>query len=203
MIPPPPSAPLAGLVLAAGESRRMGSPKPLLRLHGETFLDISVSRLAALCSPVIAVLGPASASILASVARPSAFSPVLNPNPSLGMMSSLHCGLRAVPPSAPGVLLTLVDCPAILPSTFSSVARAFFDLHLDVAVPVFDNRRGHPICLSPAVLAALLDSPVSTPPRDIIARFRTPASLVPVTDPGILADADFPGDLPAIEALAR
>ncbi len=182
---------------------RMGSPKPLLRLHGETFLHRSLTRLSALCRPVIAVLGPDSDSILAALAPSSTCSHVVNPDPSRGMMSSLQCGLLAVPPDAPGVLLTLVDCPAILPSTFDAVARAFFDRALDVAVPVFQDRRGHPVCLSRSVIAHLLDAPVSTPPRDIIARFRTPSSLVPVDDPGILADADYPEDLPAIEELSR
>jgi CTP:molybdopterin cytidylyltransferase MocA len=102
---------VAGLILAAGESRRMGSPKALLRYRGQTFLDTLISLFAARCSPVIVVLGadadrirrglscdnaPGDAPIIALVALPRpiprlAQRPVHRPAP--------HPMARATPPT--------------------------------------------------------------------------------------------------------
>src|SRR5205823_11404117 len=92
----------AGLILAAGESRRMGSPKALLQYREETFLDTLIGRFQARCPEVIVVLGAGAATIRAGVVRPARF--VVNLNWPAGMTSSLQCGLRAVPPEAEGVL---------------------------------------------------------------------------------------------------
>ncbi len=60
---------VAGLILAAGESRRMGFPKALLEFRGETFLDRLIAALSEHCSPVVAVLGARAQEIRAGVRR--------------------------------------------------------------------------------------------------------------------------------------
>ena len=200
MIPPPQSR-LAGLILAAGASSRMGAPKALLPIGGETFLDRLIALLLPVCHPVVVVLGVHRAPIATGIARGHDVLLIENPDPDRGMMSSLQCGLRALP-SASGVLFTLVDCPAILPSTIEAVVRYFFSQSLAAAVPEYNGRRGHPVCISPAVVVDLLAAPFSTQPRDVIQLHRTPASIVLVDDPGIVADADVPEDYAAVAALA-
>ena len=199
MIPPPQSR-LAGLILAAGASSRMGAPKALLPIGGETFLDRLIALLLPVCHPVVVVLGVHRAPIATGIARGHDVLLIENPDPDRGMMSSLQCGLRALP-SASGVLFTLVDCPAILPSTIEAVVHHFFSQSLAVAVPEFNGRRGHPVCIAPPVAADLLAAPLTTQPRDIIQLHRTPASILPVDDPGIVADADHPEDYAAVAAL--
>lgn len=200
MIPPPQSR-LAGLILAAGASSRMGAPKALLPIAGETFLDRLVSLLLPVCNPVAVVVGAHRGRIAEGIARGHDVVLVANPDPHRGMMSSLQCGLRALPPTASGVLFTLVDCPAILPSTVDAVVHHFFSQSLAVAVPEYNGRRGHPVCLSPAAVRDFLAAPFTTQPRDVVQLHRTPASILVVDDPGIVTDADLPEDYAAVAAL--
>jgi CTP:molybdopterin cytidylyltransferase MocA len=104
-----------GLILAAGESRRMGSPKALLEFQGETFLDRLIGLFSRRCSPVIAVLGAQQEMVRAGLRRADVALLVENPDFRLGQLTSMQCGLRAVPAEADGVLFTLVDHPAVTP----------------------------------------------------------------------------------------
>jgi CTP:molybdopterin cytidylyltransferase MocA len=110
---------VAGIILAAGESRRMGFPKALLRYREENFLDTLIGLFAARCQPVIVVLGAHSDRIRAHTLRTATF--VINADYQRGQTSSMQCGLRAVPPGADGVLFTLVDHPAVAPATLDAL----------------------------------------------------------------------------------
>ena len=140
----------AGLILAAGESRRMGAPKALLEYQGETFLSRLVRLFAARCSPVIVVLGSVPGMPVPFPARA-----VVNADWRDGQTSSMQCGLRAVPPEADGVLFTLVDHPAVEPATIDALLGASGRLR----IPRFEGRRGHPVWFSRELIPALLDVP--------------------------------------------
>ena len=111
----------AGLILAAGESRRMGSPKALLPFRETTFLDALCRLLAEQCSPVVVVLGASADEIRARSAGPATF--VVNAHYLSGQTTSMQCGLRAVPPDAEGVLFTLVDHRSRLPQRHGLAER--------------------------------------------------------------------------------
>ena len=110
-----------GLILAAGESRRMGSPKALLEFQGETFLDRLIGLFTRRCSPVIAVLGARQETVRAGLRRAGEALLVENRNFHLGQLASMQCGLRAVPADAGGVLFTLVDHPAVAPESVAAL----------------------------------------------------------------------------------
>jgi CTP:molybdopterin cytidylyltransferase MocA len=129
----------AAIILAAGESSRMGRPKALLPFRGGTFLSVLAKTLGAHCSTVIAVFG-ANAEALVSAA-PAGVVPVVNHGYKLGMLTSLQAGLRALAPESRGrVLFTLVDHPAIGVATVDALIRS----HAPIAIPRSSGKRGHP-----------------------------------------------------------
>jgi molybdenum cofactor cytidylyltransferase len=179
---------VAGLILAAGESRRMGSPKALLPYREETFLDTLCGLFAARCAPVIVVLGAAAEQIRSRAVRPATF--VENHDYRSGQTSSMQCGLRAVPPDSEGVLFTLVDHPAVAPGTIDALLA-----HTGKAllrVPRYRGRRGHPIWLSRELIAEFLALPEDGAARDVVRRHAAQTGFIDVDDPGILADIDDP-----------
>ena len=189
-----------GLILAAGESRRMGSPKALLEFQGETFLDRLIGLFARRCSPVIAVLGAHQEIVRAGLRRAGeallASEALLIDNPDfrLGQLTSMQCGLRAVPPDAEGVLFTLVDHPAVARATIAALLETPLDSSAPapLRIPRFGGRRGHPIWISRSLIPEFLALPAGSSAREVVARHASEIAYLDVDDPGILADVDDP-----------
>jgi CTP:molybdopterin cytidylyltransferase MocA len=100
---------IAAVILAAGEGRRMGGPKALLRIDGETLLRRTArAALAAGCDPVLAVIGSWDPDLDGLEVRT-----LLNPAAREGMASSLRLGLAALPPGVEAALILAVDQPAV------------------------------------------------------------------------------------------
>ena len=180
-----------GLILAAGESRRMGSPKALLELQGETFLDRLIGLLARHCSPVIAVLGAQREMVRAGLRRSAQALLIENPDFHLGQVTSMQCGLRAVPADAEGVLFTLVDHPAV---TLATITLLLGDSAgpAPLRIPRFDGRRGHPIWFSKSLIPEFLALPAASSAKQVVTRHAHEIAYIDVDDPGILADVDDP-----------
>lgn len=187
----------AAVILAAGASSRMGRPKPLLDLEGETFLDRLIARFSGICRPVIVVLGHGAEQVRAGIRLGAQAGFVINPEPERGMLSSLQCGLSHVPAEVEAVLFTPVDLPSILRSTIEGLSR----ISAAVAIPLFEGRKGHPVRVSREVVKELLALPVESQARDVLRRYR--AFLFETSDPGVLHDVDTPQDYEALLAGVR
>jgi CTP:molybdopterin cytidylyltransferase MocA len=196
--PNPPFRPgLAGVILAAGESRRMGRPKALLAAPGshppESFLDRMIGLLAAHSAPVVVVLGAHSDAIRGGAARASEATFVMNERYREGQLSSLQCGLRAVPEEAVGVIFTPVDFPRVLPGTVADVVAAFWrEGGSGLVIPRHQGMRGHPVCAARRFIPEFLALPEGAQAREVIHRHAGEACYVDVDDPGILRDVDDP-----------
>ena len=187
----------AGVILAAGESSRMGRPKALLPAPGweppENFLDRMIGLLAAHADPIIVVLGAHANVIREGSARASQVTFVVNERYRDGQLSSLQCGLRAVPVEAAGVIFTPVDFPRVLADTVAGVVAAFLrGGGSGLAIPRFQGRRGHPVCAARRLIPEFLALPVEAQAREIVHRHAAEACYVDVDDPGILRDVDDP-----------
>ena len=178
---------VAGIILAAGESRRMGFPKALLRYRDETFLDTLIGHFALRCDPVIVVLGAHAVRIRDGTVRPATF--VINPDYQRGQTTSMQCGLRAMPAGAEGVLFTLVDHPAVAPATLDALLSVPRPI---VRVPRCHGRRGHPIWFGRELIAEFLQLPENGAARDIVRSHAPHTEFLDVDDAGILADIDDP-----------
>jgi molybdenum cofactor cytidylyltransferase len=178
----------AGLILAAGESRRMGFPKALLDFHGETFLDRLIRIFSACCSPVIAVLGAEAERIRAGLRSAASARIVVNPDFRMGQITSMQCGLRAVPADARGVLFTLVDHP----NPGDATIRALVAADAPIAIPRYQGRRGHPIWFSRDLVPEFLALPATSSARTVLERHSAGIRYLDGDDPGILDDVDDP-----------
>jgi molybdenum cofactor cytidylyltransferase len=151
---------VAAIVLAAGASSRMGSPKPLLEIRGETFLGCILRTLAAVdgVGVRLAVLGHESARVRRGV-RFGGAQPVTCRAWRRGMLASLRCGILAALEEAPGlaaVLVCHVDQPFLRAGTHARLLRAFRDGQGDVLIATHLGRRGHPVLLSRVFLDRLV-----------------------------------------------
>ena len=193
---------IAGVILSAGASRRMGSPKALLQYQGETFLDRLIRLFSAVCRPVVVVLGHEADRIESGLARAADAVFVVNPDPDRGMLSSLQCGIGI--PACVGsdaVLFTLVDHPNVESSTIERVVAAFVTHRSPVTVPVYQGRKGHPVCISREVIQQLLALPPTSQTGDVIRSH--PIRRIDVDDPGVISDIDDPEAYAALNKVAN
>lgn len=164
----------------------MGQPKALLPFRGGSFLSVLAETLSAHCSPVCVVFG-ADAPYLKSFAP----LPVLvaeNPNYAQGMLTSLQAGLRALGNLPDRVLFTLVDHPAVAPRT----VRALLDSAAEIAIPKFNDKRGHPVLISRRITEEILAEPPASKLNAIMDRHASEIHYLDLDDSGITDDIDDP-----------
>ena len=178
----------AGIILAAGTSSRMGSPKALLEFRGETFLDRLIRCFEEYCSPLIVVLGHEPEVVRAGVRSPGTAQFLLNAEYPLGQFSSLQCGLRALPGEIAGVVFTPVDHPSIESGTIARLIES----GATVAIPRYLERHGHPVFFAHSLIPEFLALPPSRQARDVLHRHESEIRYIDVPDAGILDDIDDP-----------
>ncbi len=180
---------IAGIILAAGASSRMGSPKALLDYRGETFIQRLVRVLSAVCDPVIVVLGYHADALRPAVPDATV---VVNPAPERGQLSSLQTGLAALPADAEGFLFTPVDSPAVEIATVERLAAEFRrrDPAIQLVIPRYQGQRGHPVFATRAIANELSALPLTAQARDVIHGHVSETLYIDVNDPRILTDID-------------
>jgi molybdenum cofactor cytidylyltransferase len=194
----------AAIILAAGDSTRMGRPKALLPdPEGRPFVARLVRTFSAAgVQQVIVVTGSLHAQIAAALSAddlPVIPQLVNNPQPALGQISSLWIGLdAAIQLGVPGVLMTLVDIPLVQVSTVRRVIDAWAQSRAPVVRPAVGPRHGHPVLFDQSVFDALRHAPVTEGARAVVHAIADRIVDVPVDDEGCLRDVDTPADYDAV-----
>jgi molybdenum cofactor cytidylyltransferase len=192
---------IPALVLAAGKSTRMGTPKATLPLgDGDTFLTRIVRTfLDAGVEDVVIVVGHDADAIVASfanaddVARRARF--VDNPDYEQGQLSSLLAGLKVVDrPGVAAVLVTLVDVPLVSVATVRAVIDCYRQTHAPIVRPVRGDQHGHPVLIDRRLFDALRQADPASGAKPVIRANVSLAGDVVVEDTGAFADADTPDD---------
>jgi molybdenum cofactor cytidylyltransferase len=178
---------IAGLILAAGESTRIGSPKALLEFRGETFLDRLTGLFSQFCAPVVVVVGSQADKIRSGAKHPERALFAENADYRLGQLSSMQCGLRRMPEKIEGVLFTLFDHPNVQVSTIAALLEQPRPL---LAIPRFQGLRGHPIFFGAGLIGEFLSIPPDSQAKAVTSRHSDDTRWVDVQDPGILDDVD-------------
>lgn len=183
---------IASVILSGGASRRMGTPKALLRFRDETFLDRLIRILGAVCDPVIVVVGEHADQIRSGIERAKEVRFAVNPDPERGMLSSLQCGLALAPADPEGAMFLPVDHPHLEASTVETLAASFQRDRAPVTVPTYLGEHGHPVCISRSVIDELLALPAEAMASDVIHRHVPQTVYIEVHDPAVITDVDDP-----------
>lgn len=200
---------LPGIVLAAGDSTRMGSPKALLPApDGRPFVARIVRTLfEAGVEDLIVVTGrdhDAVRGALDGDPLPRPPRVVRNPDPTRGQLSSLWVGMDAAgSSSAPGMLVTLVDVPLVMVETVRAVLEAWRRSGAPIVRPAIGNRHGHPVIFDRAVLHDLRQAPVDAGAKAVVRAHERDVLNVAVADEGCLVDVDTREDYERLAASPR
>ena len=191
---------LAAVILAAGASTRMGSPKALLpdpegrtfvARVARTFADAGIDR-------IIVVTGQQHDAIDAALtadAPPVMPRCVRNPDPSRGQLSSLWVGLdAAAEQDAEAVLVTLVDVPMVRASTVRAVVDGWRRTGAPIVRPAIGDRHGHPVLFDRAVFDDLRRAPLDQGAKVVVNAHADRIVNITVDDEGSLVDVDTPAD---------
>ncbi|HLF21371.1 MAG TPA: nucleotidyltransferase family protein, partial [Aestuariivirga sp.] len=185
-------------VLAAGQSKRMGSNKLLADLGGAPMIRRSVEAvLAAGIDSMIVVTGHEADKIAAAL-EGLGIEIVHNPDYAHGLATSLKRGLAAVPEDADAVLVCLGDMPRVTPKVMGRLIAAFNPEELrTICVPVHRGQRGNPVLWGAKHFAAMAALDGDRGAKALMEQFADELVEIEMADDGVLIDADTP------EALAR
>jgi molybdenum cofactor cytidylyltransferase len=184
---------VAGLILAAGKSERMGRPKALLPFRGSCFLTHVLTEAAhSELTDVKVVLGHHAESVLQSLPEiePKA---LVNPDYEWGQLSSLQCGLKHLSSAGlDGVMVFLIDHPIIHRSLVNQLIEAFCRNHALIVIPSFEHRRGHPMIFATQLFGELLSAPLDQGAVSVVRKHPREIVHLEVDEPGVLVDIDTP-----------
>ena len=188
---------VAGIILAAGASSRMGRPKALLPIDSDTFVTRVARALAgAGASPLVVVAGDEVEAVRVAIdaaALPVAV--VQNPHRERGQLSSILVGLDEVDnPDVHAVLIGLVDCPLVSVETIERIIAAFRATDAPIVRPAMGGRHGHPALFSRDVFDELRRTDPDVGAKAVVRAHASAAVDVEVSDAGAFLDIDTPDD---------
>lgn len=194
---------LSAIVLAAGESTRMGHPKALLEWKGQTLLQYQVhSLLEASFDEVVVVLGHQAKMLRLSVPGDPRVQAVISRHHRWGKTQSIKTGLRHIHSNSDGVLIVGVDQPRRI-QTLCTLREVFLDRCPTIVVPVFRGTRGHPPIFGSKLFKNLMRICESTQGlRAVVEQYRTDGLQVEVDDPLVNTNLNAPEDYAKARQLA-
>jgi molybdenum cofactor cytidylyltransferase len=197
--------PTAGIILAAGLSRRFGYPKQLIPIEGRTLLERVVdASLESKLAHIVLVLGHAFTDTLQALAHRIAdprLSVLENTDYRQGMSTSLHLGLKSVQHRYPSVMFLLADQPLLRPQGIDLLLDNFWASERDICVPVCQGRKGNPAIFSRSFYGGILDIQGDAGARRIIRNNPDHVLNLETDDPAFFFDIDTPADLEKLQAL--
>lgn len=183
---------IAGIILAAGSSSRMGQPKQLLDWGGRPLVRvIAATALTAALDEVIVVTAGADTAVAAALADlPLRIVP--NSRAEEGLSTSLRASIAALSAGVAAALILLGDQPFVTVAIIKALVDAWRDRRAPVVAPVFAGVRGNPVLFDRSVFAELLTIEGDQGARGVIARDPARVHLVYFDDERPLLDIDTP-----------
>ena len=185
---------IVGIILSAGESKRMGTPKQLLP-WGKTIIlqqvidNSSASRL----GMILLVLGSRADDIADKITITSKTRILVNHEFKAGMSSSVKCGIKNAPVDAEAYMLLLGDQPFIGPDVINNLIDSYHAGRHGIIVPVYNGQRGHPVIFDSRYKKELL-SIGDRGAKEVTEKHTHDIFEIHVESPNILTDIDTPQD---------
>lgn len=182
---------ISAIILAAGESRRMGEPKALVKIGGTSFVrHIVETYKKTQINDLIVVTGVACSEIERELSGKDV-AIIQNPQSHLGQLSSILTAIEALRPSSPdGVLIHPVDHPAVNADTINTLIDKFNNDRPLIVLPVCEGKRGHPVLFSAKLFDELAGTPLDQGARSVVWSHKQDVVEIPTSDKGILLDID-------------
>jgi molybdenum cofactor cytidylyltransferase len=178
------------IILAAGESKRMGFPKMLLQFNGMSMLEnVILNVTGSVVDNTLVVLG-AERKALTDLVSKTSVKYCFNDNYKEGMLSSVKCGFRNLPSDTEAVLIFQGDQPFISPRVINRVIEGYRSSGKGIVIPVYKDKRGHPLLIDRKYRneIEMLDDREGL--RSLSHKFQDDVYEVDTDDPGILRDFD-------------
>jgi len=185
---------ISAILLAAGESKRMGQPKQLLPFRGSTLLgQIVENLLQSQAAETIVVLGSQAEKIIPQIAgEPVRI--VVNPDFEQGMSSSIKCGLSHISEAADGVMIVLGDQPLIEKETIDLLIERHRQSERGIILPVYNGIRGHPVIFTMKYKDELLRLTGDIGGKQIVERHPSDVLEVEVDSESVVTSIDAESD---------
>jgi len=197
--------PTAGIILAAGESKRFGEPKQLLRLSGRFLIEwVLQAALESNLDLVVLVLGCEQDrirnSLLKWTAHPKCVVRV-NPDHRHGLSTSLKAGLASIEHDFPSAMFLLGDQPMVNAALIDLLLRRFAQSDKSICVPSHRGARGNPVLFASSHYPAILRLFGDTGARDLITAHPEQVLAVEIPDPIVFLDIDRREDVEKMVAV--
>jgi molybdenum cofactor cytidylyltransferase len=204
---------LCGLILAAGESSRMGEDKAMLPWPplapgaeprpGPTLLSAAILAFEPFTRLVVVVAGSNSQAVGVTAGACGAYM-IKNPNPERGQFSSLQVGLNeALSHDCDSAMITPVDCPPLSANSLERLCESFQRALVQgiwAVAPENDGKRGHPLLVSREMIAQFLDAPATANAREVLHAHAQRVAYISVPDSLEKAGLNTPEDYEATAA---
>ena len=183
---------IIGIILAAGESKRMGSPKALLEIHYKTFLEHLVSILEkAGLEKIVVVLGHDSEKIISSHKNLNVDF-IINADYIKGQLSSIQTAIKNIHGEVDAIIVCPIDRPLVSSGLIQNLKSEFIKTNSPIVIPIYDAKRGHPIIFSSSLFPELMRAPIDVGARAVVWAHHNEVAEVPTNEEGILINIDTP-----------
>ena len=185
---------IVAVVLSAGESSRMGRPKALLPIDGQTFIEKIVGALKkSSVAKVMVVLGHNADEMIQRIEH-LPVEILVNPDYKLGQLSSLQVAVRRLErePDCDGMLVHLVDHPYVNTELVQTMIKRYEDTGKLIVVPCYNGKRGHPVIFSRKLFSELLAAPVDQGAKAVVNAHRDDTLEIDTEAEGVTVDIDTP-----------
>ena len=202
---PPQKPKIAGVILAAGKSSRMGAMnKLLIPVNGKAMVRRAAEAvLAAQLAPVIVVTGHMAQDV-EEVLKGLPITFVNNSDFATGMASSLKCGVNAVPAECDGAVVALGDMPLVTPNEIGQLINAFNPIEgRAIVVPTRRGKRGNPVLWARQFFDEMAEAGGDVGARHLFATYPEAVVEIEMAGDGILTDIDTPQALARLAATAK